>query len=57
MREIDLDLSKDRIKAESRFHKLFTYLPKSVNANQGNAKFDSKASVLTITVPIIDDMF
>lgn len=52
MRDLDLDVTKNRIKAESRYHRLFTYLPVNVFHEQGNAKFDTKKEVLTITLPI-----
>lgn len=56
MRELDLDLTKNRIKAESRTHKLFTYLPVNVDHDNGKAKFDSKKEVLIVTLPIIYDI-
>lgn len=40
MRDLDLDVTKNRIKAESRTHKLFTYLPVNVFPDKGDAKFD-----------------
>lgn len=52
MRDLDLDVTKNRIKAESRQHRLFTYLPVNVYHDQGNAQFDSRKEVLTITLPI-----
>mmetsp|Transcript_22243 Transcript_22243/g.22944 ORF Transcript_22243/g.22944 Transcript_22243/m.22944 type:complete len:198 (-) Transcript_22243:33-626(-) len=55
MRDLDLDVTKNRIKAESRTHKLFTYLPVNVFPDKGDAKFDSKKEVLTVTLPIDND--
>mmetsp|Transcript_26677 Transcript_26677/g.39637 ORF Transcript_26677/g.39637 Transcript_26677/m.39637 type:complete len:184 (+) Transcript_26677:111-662(+) len=52
MRELDLDVTKNRIKAESRTHRLFTYLPVNVYPDRGEAKFDSKKQVLSVTLPI-----
>lgn len=52
LRDLDLDITKNRIKAESRYHQLFTYLPVNVYHERGDAKFDSKKQVLTITLPI-----
>jgi hypothetical protein len=53
MKELDLDVTKNRIKASSKTHHLFTYLPAEVDPDNGNAKFDAKKSVLTLTLPII----
>eukprot|EP01035_Chromulina_nebulosa_P016911 gene16911-22400_t len=55
MKELDVDLTKRRIKAESRTHRLFTYLPVTVDDSSGEAKYDSTKEVLTIVVPIIHD--
>ena len=56
MRDLDLDVTKSRIRAESKTFKLFTYLPVSVDHDKGNAKFDTKKCVLTVVVPIISSM-
>mmetsp|Transcript_5642 Transcript_5642/g.9229 ORF Transcript_5642/g.9229 Transcript_5642/m.9229 type:complete len:185 (-) Transcript_5642:179-733(-) len=56
MKDLDLDVTKNRIKVESRSLRLFTYLPVNVHHEQGSAKFDSKKEVLTVTLPIDDDM-
>ena len=53
MKELDLDVTKNRIRAESKSFKLFTYLPVSVDHDKGNAKFDKDRCVLTVTLPII----
>eukprot|EP01031_Cornospumella_fuschlensis_P030639 gene30639-37019_t len=53
MRELDLDVSSNRIMAASRTHRLFTYLPADVDDANGKAAFDSKKEVLTVTLPII----
>jgi hypothetical protein len=55
MRDLDLDVTKNRIKVESRTHKLFTYLPVDVHHDRGQAKFDSKKHVLSVTLPIVND--
>lgn len=52
MKDLDLDVTRHRIKASSRTHHLFTYFPVTVEAEQGNAKFDKQKEVLTITLPI-----
>jgi hypothetical protein len=56
MKDLDLDVTKERIKVESRTMKLFTYLPCIVDADNGNAKYDTKKSVLTVTLPIINQL-
>lgn len=55
MRDLDLDVTKNRIKVESRSLRLFTYLPVNVHHEKGSAKFDSKKEVLTVTLPIDDE--
>jgi hypothetical protein len=56
MKDLSLDVTKNRIKATSKTHKLFTYLPVSVRKDEGRAQFDSKKSVLSVTIPIIHDL-
>ena len=56
MRDLDLDVTKNRIKVESRTLRLFTYLPVNVFHEKGSAKFDTKKEVLTVTLPIDDEM-
>jgi hypothetical protein len=53
MKELDLDVTKNRIMAASRTHRLFTYLPCDVDDSNGKAQFDSKKEVLTVTLPIL----
>ena len=55
MKDLDLDVTKSRIKAESKTHRLFTYLPVTVDKDKGNAKFDKAKEVLTVTLPIVPD--
>lgn len=55
MRDLDLDVTKNRIKVESKSHRLFTYLPVNVFQENGDAKFDSSKEVLTVTLPIDDE--
>jgi len=52
MKELDLDVTTNRIKAESKTHRLFTYLPQSVDSTNGKAKYDAKKEVLTVVLPI-----
>jgi hypothetical protein len=55
MKNLDLDVTSNRIKAQSKTHKLFTYFPKEVDNEKGVAKFDAVKEVLTVTLPIIDE--
>lgn len=55
MKELDVDVTRERIKAESKTLRLFTYLPVPVDSDNGKAQFDSKKEVLTVTLPIIRD--
>jgi hypothetical protein len=55
MRDLDLDVTPKRIRVSSKTHKLFTYLPVTVDDINGNAKFDSKKEVLIITLPIVQE--
>ena len=57
MRDLDLDVTRDRIKAASPQLKLFTYLPHPVRHDEGKAAFDRKTEVLTVTLPIINELF
>ena len=57
MRDLDLDVTRDRIKAASPHLKLFTYLPHPVRHDEGKAAFDRKTEVLTVTLPIINELF
>jgi len=56
MKEISLDVTKNRIKATSKTHKLFTYLPQAVKKDEGKAEWDPKKSVLSVTLPIIHEL-
>ena len=55
MKDLDLDVLKNRIKVTSKVYRLFTYLPVDVDESRGNAKFDSAKEVLTVTLPIIHE--
>lgn len=56
MKDLDLDVTKNRIKAESKTLRLFTYLPVNVDKDKGSAKFDKAKEVLVVTLPIsLDD--
>ena len=53
--DLNVDVKKNRILAESKTLRLFTYLPVSVQDDKGDAKFDSAKSILTVTLPIIKE--
>jgi hypothetical protein len=57
MIDLDLDVTRNRIKAESPRHKLFTYLPAAVRHEEGVATFDKSKEVLTVILPIINELF
>jgi hypothetical protein len=54
-KDLDLEVKKNRIKATSKSHRLFTYLPVDVNETNGKAEFDTSREVLTVTLPIIHE--
>jgi hypothetical protein len=56
MKELDLNVTKNRIKAASKSHHLYTYLPVNVDPDNGKAKFDTAKEVLSITLPIVHDL-
>ena len=51
--DLNVDVKKNRILAESKTLRLFTYLPVSVEEDKGVAKFDAAKSILSVTLPII----
>ena len=55
MRDIQLDVTHNRILAESKRLSLFTYLPVTVVHEKGSAKFDPSKHVLTVSLPIKDE--
>ena len=55
MKQIDLDVTENRINVSSKTFRLFTYLPQKVDDSNGNAKFDAKKEVLTVTLPIVNE--
>ena len=54
MKDIDLDVTKNMLKAESDDFKLRIYLPQPVDSDNGNAKFDPQTFILTVTLPIAE---
>ena len=55
LKDLDVDVKKNRISAESKTLKLFTYLPVAVDHDNGNAQFDPVKYILTVTIPIIKE--
>ena len=55
MTDIDLDVTKNVLKAESKEYKLRVFLPQAVDYDNGNAKFDPKSFILTVTLPILEN--
>ena len=55
MADIDLDVTKNVLKAESKEYKLRVFLPQAVDFDNGNAKFDPKTCILTVTLPILEN--
>lgn len=55
LKDLDVDVKKNRISAESKTLKLFTYLPVAVDHDNGKAQFDSAKCILTVTIPILKE--
>ena len=55
MKDLDLDVTKHKLRAESRTHLLSIFLPHPVDHDQGSAKWDAKKDTLIVTLPIIKD--
>ena len=53
--DLELDVTKSSLRAESKTHKLAIFLPMPVDSDQGKAKWDAKKDTLTVTLPIIRD--
>jgi hypothetical protein len=53
MAELDLDVEDTHVKVRSPRYKLGLHLPHKTNSERGSAKWDKKAQVLTITLPIV----
>ena len=53
MADLDLEVTRQQIIAESSALRLATYLPFPVQEKQGNAKWDARTDTLTVTLPII----
>eukprot|EP00455_Lapot_gusevi_P014812 TRINITY_DN17459_c0_g1_i1.p1 TRINITY_DN17459_c0_g1~~TRINITY_DN17459_c0_g1_i1.p1 ORF type:complete len:216 (+),score=23.89 TRINITY_DN17459_c0_g1_i1:65-649(+) len=51
--EVTLDVISTRMLVRSSRYKLSLYLPYLVNEKNGNAKWDSKKQILSVTLPII----
>lgn len=55
MADVDLDVTKNVLKAESKEYRLRVFLPQAVDPDNGNAKFDPKTCILTVTLPILEN--
>lgn len=55
MRDLDLDVTKNRITVESKSFRLFQYLPQPVKHDKGSAKYDTQKEVLVVELPIDND--
>ena len=55
MKDLDLDVTKHKLRAESRTMLLSTFLPLPVNSDQGSAKWDAKKETLIVSLPIVKD--
>ena len=55
MKDLDLDVTKHKLRAESKTLLLSIFLPLPVNSEQGSAKWDSKKEKLIVTLPIMKD--
>ena len=52
--DIDLDVTKDVLKADSDELSLTLYLPRSVDPDEGSAKFDSAKHILSVELPVLE---
>lgn len=55
MRDLDLDVTKNKLRVESRTLLLSTYLPMPCDPDCGSAKWDAKKETLIVTLPILRD--
>merc|ERR1711924_470414 len=55
MTDLELDVTRTSLKAESRTHKLSLFLPMHVNSDEGKAKWDARKESLVVTLPIVRD--
>merc|ERR1711865_333339 len=52
-KNLDLDVTKTRLTVQSRKHILPLPLPYPVDHKNGNAKWDAKKSMLSVTLPLM----
>jgi len=55
LKDIDLNVTSQRINASTKSLKLLTYLPVKVDDTNGKATFDTRKEVLTVTLPIVHE--
>mmetsp|Transcript_1218 Transcript_1218/g.2062 ORF Transcript_1218/g.2062 Transcript_1218/m.2062 type:complete len:189 (-) Transcript_1218:15-581(-) len=54
LKDIELDVTKNVLTADSDRFRLKVYLPQPVDPDEGSAKFDSKTFILTVTLPVLE---
>lgn len=55
MRDLDLDVQKDRLRLRSALYKLSVYLPHYVDPDAGKAEWDAARECLKVTMPIAEE--
>ena len=55
MRDLDLDVQKDRLRLRSALYKLSVYLPHVVDPDAGKAEWDAARECLKVTMPIAEE--
>jgi len=55
MKDLDLDVTKHKLRAESKSHLLSIFLPLPVDSDRGKATWDAKKATLSVCLPIIKD--
>lgn len=55
LKDLELDVSRERFVAESETHRISMYLPLQVDDKAGDAKWDKAKECLSVTLPIIRD--
>lgn len=53
VKELDLDVQPNSLKLRSNRYRLSTYLPHKVDHERGEARWDSRAEVLSVSLPIV----
>jgi hypothetical protein len=53
MKDLDLDVRKQKLVVQSKTHLLNLYLPYPVDQDKGSAKFETDTCTLIVSVPIV----